>query len=49
MTYKGRFSPWDLFMLRGSNGMRTSYNKCALACLAVKLCHLRHHVEGMTE
>ena len=29
MTYKGRFSPWDLFMLRGSNGKRTSYNKCA--------------------
>ena len=30
MTYKGRFSPWDLFMLRGSNGKRTAYNKCAL-------------------
>ena len=29
LTYNGRFSPWDLFMLRGSNGRRTSYNKCA--------------------
>ena len=29
LTYAGRFSPWDVFMLRGSNGKRTEYNKCA--------------------
>ena len=29
LTYKGTFTLWDLFMLRGSNGRRTEYNKRA--------------------